>query len=263
MASRAIRLASALALTGFVAACTLLPRASTAESGCEALGFNERRCNAVVARARDEAGGRPVPVTGVTVLLPTDDGSVRLGGQMIARVRFDFADGSNVIQEVWCKVSLEDDIACRDNPEIMLFAGIDHDVPCSGEAGNGDPAGCATPVPTPPPAAVAAAKPVRVPVLDIPLDHTGPYEIRVGSAGLPNGYLTQRHFDIADHSPTTFWISGGIRLDVRPTIDGRPEVGSVYRKPFDGTEPVEVFLVFDVTETRPGAVLQVRDLVVE
>jgi hypothetical protein len=248
-----------------VAACALVPRPSSTRSGCEALGFNERRCNAVIARARGEAIAGPVAIISATVLPPNDaDAGVRLGGFMLARVAFALADGRSVMHEVWCTgVVSEDDIACRDKPEIMLFAGIDHDVPCSGEAGNGDPAGCATPVPTPPPAAVAAAKPLRVGVLDIPLDHTGPYEIRVGSAGLPNGYLTQRAFDITDHSPTTFWITRGIRLDVRPTLDGRPEIGSAYRKPFDGTEPVDVFLVFDVTETRPGAVLEVRNVVVE
>jgi hypothetical protein len=33
--------------------------------------------------------------------------------------------------------------------------------------------------------------------------------------------------------------------------------------PEAGVEPVEAFLVFEVTELLPGAVLQVRDIVVE
>jgi hypothetical protein len=217
----------------------------------------------VIERARDQAIAGPAAVTGATVLPPIGD-TVRLGGQMIARVAFTLADGRVVTQEVWCTgVGADDNIACRENPEIMLFAGIDHDVPCTGEAPNGDPSGCATPVPTPPPDAIAAATPLLIEGLDIHLDHKGPYDVRIGSAGLPNGYLSRRSFDIADHSPTSFWITGGIRLDVRPTIPGRPAIGSVYREPFNGTEPVDVFLVFEVTERTPGAVLEVRDVVVE
>ena len=98
--------------------------------------------------------------------------------------------------------------------------------------------------------------------LDVPIDRLGRYEINVGQSGLPNGYLSKRQFIVPDTRPTDFWIRGGIYLDLRPPI-GRPPVGSVYRDPFKGTEPVDVFLVFEVTETSPGAVLKIRDLVVE
>jgi len=37
----------------------------------------------------------------------------------------------------------------------------------------------------------------------------------------------------------------------------------VSRDPFDGVEPVKVFLVFDVAELRSDSVLQVRNLLVE
>jgi hypothetical protein len=250
-----------------VAGCALLPtdRAGAADpTGCGALKFPERRCQAVVARARDEAAIGAQVVTGFRVLPRTDDNSARLGGQMIARVRFDLANGANVVQEVWCHgVGSGDDLACADDPQIGLSGGIDHDIPCFGETPAGDPTDCATLPPAPPPAAVAAAQPLRIDVLDIPLGHLGKYEIEVGQAGLPNGYLSRRAFKLADSRPTNFWIQGGILLDVRPTIHGRPPVGSIYRDGFKGTEAVAVFLVFDVTETSPGAVLQVRDLVVE
>ncbi|MDQ6794628.1 MAG: hypothetical protein M3067_07415 [Chloroflexota bacterium] len=203
-------------------------------------------------------------MTSFKVLPRTSDNSARLGGQMIARVRFDLADSTSILQEVWCTgVGSDDDLACRDDPQITLSGGVDHDIPCFGETPAGDPTDCATLPPTPPPAAVAAAQPLRIDVLDIPLDHLGKYEIAVGQAGLPNGYLTRREFKLADTRPTSFWIQGGILLDVRPTIPGRPPVGSIYRAGFKGTEPVAVFLVFEVTETSPGAVLQVRDLIVE
>jgi hypothetical protein len=261
----AVALIAALAV---VAGCALLPtdRAGGAAdpTGCAALKFPERRCQAVVARARQEAAIGGLVVTGFRVLPRTSDNSARLGGQMIARVRFDFADGSNVVQEVWCVgVGSGDDLACQDDPQIMLSGGVDHDVPCGAVPGGEPGSHCATLPPTPPPAAVAAARPLRVGVLDIPLDHLGKYEIEVGEAGLPNGYLSRREFKLADSRPTNFWIQGGILLDIRPTIHGRPPIGSIYRDGFKGTEPVAVFLVFDVTETSPGSVLQVRDLVVE
>jgi hypothetical protein len=54
-----------------------------------------------------------------------------------------------------------------------------------------------------------------------------------------------------------------VRLEVRPEDPARPPIYSRYREPFDGVEPVRVFLVFEVTELTPGAVLRVRDIVVE
>ena len=263
-----MRLAAALIAALAVVAGALLPLDRTGSgadpTGCAALKFPERRCQAVVARARDQAAFGPNLVTGLQVLAPVRDDQGRLGlSSVVARVRFDLGNGANVVREVWCGDVRSDDLACRDDPQIMLSGGVDHDVPCGAVPGGEPGSHCATLPPTPPPAAVAAAQPLRVGVLDIPLDHLGRYEIEVGQAGLPNGYLTRREYKLADSRPTNFWITGGILLDVRPTIAGRPPVGSIYREGFKGTEPVAVFLVFEVTETSPGAVLQVRDLVVE
>jgi hypothetical protein len=239
------------------------PKGGTYPAACAGLGFSARRCAAIVDRAQKDAELNASSIVGIEILPPPRDDSARLGGTMVAQVRFTLTDGPSSTKDVWCKgVGSFDDLACQVDPEIQLSGGIDHDVPCAGEAPNGDPAGCATLPPTPPPAAVAAAKPLRLAVLDIPLGHLGRYEIKVGHAGLPNGYLSARQFGIADPRPKDFWIRGGILLDVRPG-PGRPPVGSIYRDPFKGTEPVDVFLVFEVTETSPGAVLHVRDVVVE
>ena len=51
-------------------------------------------------------------------------------------------------------------------------------------------------------------------------------------------------------------------LAVRPTLPGRPEIGSIYRDPFDGPEPVAIFLAFDVEDLDAPSVLQVRNIVV-
>jgi hypothetical protein len=101
-----------------------------------------------------------------------------------------------------------------------------------------------------------------VPVLDVPLDHVGPYSVEVGEAGLPDGAFTRSSASVVDERPTTFWIRDA-RLEIEPVDPKRPPVGNIYREPFDGVEPVRVTLVFDVTEVSPGAVLQVRDIVVE
>jgi hypothetical protein len=232
-------------------------------AACGDLGFSARRCAAIIDLAMDEAAIDETLVAGVEMLTPAGPGAPGERRAM-ARIRFSLRDGTSVTQDVTgCGgVGRDDELACTNDPQLQLFTGIDHDVPCAGEAPNGDPAGCATLPPEPPPAAIAAAKPLRVAALDIPLDHVGAYEVKVGNAGLPNGYLSKRQFGVTDTRPADFWITGGIRVDVRPPA-GRPPVGSIYREPFKGTEPVDVFLMFEVTQTSPGAVLRVRDLIVE
>lgn len=230
------------------------PKGGAYPAACADLGFSARRCAAIVDWASHEAPITSTLVTRIEILTPPRE------ARAVARVRFSFADGPSVTQDIWCRgVGSVDNLACNDKPELMLFAGIDHDVPCAGEP----PAGCATLPPTPDHAAMTAANPLRIVALAVPLDHTGRYEVKVGRASLPNGYLSRREFEVADLSPTTFWITGGILLDVRSAVAGRPPVGSTYRDAFKGPEPVDVFLVFEVTETSPGAVLRVRELIVQ
>jgi hypothetical protein len=67
---------------------------------------------------------------------------------------------------------------------------------------------------------------------------------------------------VVDKSPTAFWVPTDVSLEVRPAVPGRPSLVSIYRDPFDGPEPVSIFLVFDVSMLHPPAVLQVREIVV-
>ena len=137
-----------------------------------------------------------------------------------------------------------------------MSSGIDHDVPCSGAP----PDGCAT---LPPTAArsVQDASALEVEALDIPIDGEGRYEVEVGRATLPNGYLTERSMSLVDRSPTGFWADS-VRLEVHPDDPDRPPVGSIYREPFDGPEPVTVLVVVEVTEFEEPSTLQLRDIVV-
>jgi len=218
----------------------------------------------MVTRAQGQAGVTAADVVSIDILPPTHDGVVRLGGGMISRVRLHLSNGTNRIEEIWCigvggGIGHGADDACDYDPTIGIGAGdVDRDVPCSGEP----PAGCATLPPTPRPEIRAKATPRRVPVLDIPLDHLGRYEIELGVAGLPDGAFTRSSASVVETRPESFWIRDA-QLVIEPVDPTRPEVGSTYRDPFDGVEPVRVTLVCDVTEVSPGAVLQVRDIVVE
>jgi hypothetical protein len=249
-----------LLVAALVTGCELLARRDGPyPDACAGLGFTEVRCRAIVSRAAELAGTSMDQVQSARFVAKEPEPGVMLGGGRIAVVALTLAGGEERVQEIRCVgISGDADRVCREDPQIGVSGGVDHDVPCTGEA----PVGCATPPPTPRPASVAAARPLDIDALDIPLDHVGKYVVLVGDAGLPDGYLSERRAALADARPTAFWINDGIRLEVRPTQPGRPPVGSIYREAYDGVEPVRVFLEFEVVETSPGAVLEVRDILV-
>lgn len=231
-------------------------------SGCEAMGFSPSRCAAVVARAR--ASAQP-PFAANEVIAatvgPPPAPDVSLGSFPLAEVRLALVGGGTAQVVVRCGLPGPSDRACNPDARIYIFGGVDHDVPCGAEPGGPDNP-CATLPPTARPGSVAAAQPLRVATFDIPLGRTGRYDVLVGEAGLPDGVLNERSARLLDDTPTTFWIDDGVLINVRPDDSGRPAIGSIYREPYDGVEPVHVWLVFDVVEVVPGAILQVRDLVV-
>jgi hypothetical protein len=259
MSSPHVRALIVLALA-IVSACDAIgtfgaPQGGPYPAACEQWGYKPNQCEGIVERAMFTADVEKADVRSL-FLLPFES-QVNLGGRQVALVRIELATGAVVEEAVQC-VGVSLGRACYEDASIDFGGGIDTDVPCAGEP----PAGCATRPPTPDPDALAAAKPLRVASLDVPLDHEGAYEIVVGAAALPNGYLSERAFSLANPAPSDFWIDEGVRLEVRPTVAGRPPIGSIYRDPFDGPEPVTVVLVFDVTDLDAPAVLQVRDIVV-
>ncbi len=250
---------AAVALMGCGVGGLLGPPGGPYPDACESLGFAPRQCASMVARAENKSGVKAADAAAIEILPPTDDGVARIGGYMISRVRFHLSSGPDRTEEIWCiGIGGGGDEACNHDPTIGIgYRRLDHDVPCGG-----DSPGCATPLPSPRPAVQALARPLRVPVLDIALDHLGSYEVQLGTAGLPDGAFTGSSASVVDPRPTSFWIRDA-RLVIEPVDPKRPPVGSVFREPFDGVESVRVRLVFDVTELSPGAVLQVRDIVVE
>jgi hypothetical protein len=251
-----------IVLAAALAGCALIgndtPRPYPA--GCVSLGFSARRCSAIVARARDGAapsldGG----VASVGLLGPAAD-STNLGHHQVARVVFGLRDGTTVVQPVVCVgvPAGPDDAVCQE-PRLAVRSVVSHDVPCSGDA----PAGCPSQI-VPDPVAAAAAHPLRLSTLDVPIEGTGRHEVEVGAVGLPNGYVTRIDATVVNDQPADFWISGGILLDLRPSDATRPPFGSVYLRPLvAGAEQATLWLVFDVTEASPGAVLHLADIVVQ
>jgi hypothetical protein len=139
----------------------------------------------------------------------------------------------------------------------MVSDGLDRDVPCAGEP----PAGCATVPPTPPPGALELGEALEIPSVTIPIDRLGEYRVELGSAVLPDGHLSERSLTVRDRGPDNYWIDFLI-LAVESEVPGREPVGSIYREPFDGPEPVSVSVVFEVTELFEEDVLVLDDILV-
>jgi len=254
LAVRAFLVTAAIAIV--VTACgPARPAGGPYPDACVQWGYSARRCEAIVDRGLETAGLDGVDVESVE-LRPFEP-KATLGGIQVALIGFTTAGGGVTEVEVWC-IGIDSGKVCDEDASIGVSGGVDRDVPCPGEP----PAGCATLPPTPDPDAVAAAAALHVASLSIAIDHLGAYEVEVGAATLPDGYLSERSAALADAQPEAYWIEAGVRIDVRPTIAGRPPVGSRYRDPFDGPEPVTVFLVFTVTELDRAGTLEIRDLLV-
>ena len=232
---------------------------------CEDLGFPARQCD--VHRRQAHVPVRviaPIEVSSIDILPPPHDGrhalsaprdlarSVPPGRPEPSRRRRSGASGVTRRRRM---------IACDPDPRISIAAGrVGRDVPCAGRSDRAAPP-CRLPRGR---RSRRSPGPLRVPSLDIPLDHLGPYEVEVGEAGLPDGALSRSSASLVDPSPA-------ILLDRRNARDrratGRPGAAAhrqrlpraVRRRRTAST----VFLVFDVTELKSDSVLQVRDLVVE
>jgi hypothetical protein len=265
------RLAVSCAAIVILAGCSLAPGAATAgipvpyPAGCATFELDEPRCDAVVDELAARAGIDPWQASEIWLLGDVcGDGTNVLcarSGSFVVRVRFVLGDGGTVEESLICGVGSSYSYLCTDDPEILVVSPIGggyHDVPCAGDP----PDGCATPVPSAAPDAIAAARPLEVTVLDVPIDREGAWDVLVGEAVLPNGLLTDATLTLADPSPDDVFMQQPVWLDIRSVDDGS-RLSNIYEHGWrEGTERVEVRLQFDVDRFAPGAVLQVRDLVV-
>jgi hypothetical protein len=237
--------------------------------GCAAYGMSQRRCDAVVEEAKQEAqiSNDQVESIELTSEPPCDPDPQILCEYttgFAANVRFHLVGGGSTDQQIRCSVGSEYLLVCTETPTIRTGGtamGGYRDVPCADENGGG----CATPLPTFEPKAAAAARPLDIPALDIPIDHEGHYRVEIGHAVLPNGVITNAAFTLADPKTQTVEIDPetGVQLTIVSTDpNGRPFDNYYQHGWHTGTEEAVVALEFDVTRFDPGAVLAIRSLVV-
>ena len=244
--------------------------------GCADFGFAARRCAAIVAIARRNL---EIADPAATVLLlsepppvgcgPQPDGThilcTRSGGRTAVIVRITPTNGPPEDSIFFCGVGSEGSIACSADPRIVIATPMEgyHDIACSGEDASGNPIGCATPVPATDASARAAARPLTIAELDIPIDRDGPYEVELGRALLANGSLQAAEALLASPTLAGVVVADGIRLAVEPVDPaGRPFLNVYEHGRTAGVEEVRVVLRFDVVQHDSGAILPVRDIVV-
>lgn len=154
-------------------------------------------------------------------------------------------------------------IAGAYDPPCMGVPIVPLSYPRGSEGGGGytDTPEDASPFPSLDPATVAGARSLRVASLLVPITSTGPHSILVGTALLPNGYLAEGDFGLADPWPSKVLLNG-VSLEVRPTAGGDP-LRNLYEHGWHpGVEQVTATITFDVVWFEPGASLPIVDIVV-
>jgi hypothetical protein len=244
--------------------------------GCAAFDFAPRRCSAIVELARRQAGIDDASVAVELVSPPPPDCGTTPTGQRILCttsgagtigliVRFTPATGGPTDVALRCGFDTAFSIACTATPEARITTPMEgyRDITCSGEDANHNPTGCSTPVPSAEPAAAAAAHPLSIARLDIPIEVDGPEAVLVGTVDLPNGRLSDATLELATRTlPDVVLDTDGVRLEVRSRADGRPFQNLYEHGWSPGVERADVVLVFNVIQHEPGAVLPIRDLAV-
>jgi hypothetical protein len=179
----------------------------------------------------------------------------------VVRVRFVLPDGRSLEESQFCGVGGQYTILCSDDPEIAVSVPTDgyFDVPCAGDGVDT----CATRQPEPPPAVAAAAVPVHVDRLVVPIDHVGAYVIPVGEGSLANGILQESTIGLAEEPPGVLTSDAGIRLRIDSLeADGRPFDNSYVHGRRDGLERFRAWVEFEIEDFNPGAAFTLTDIVV-
>lgn len=167
---------------------------------CEDL-FSVARCGALADAAAVQFGANPDDIISVEIV-PSPRPEGLFGGQIVRslggsgiEIQAVRTDGSTTRLKMCFGVSQEP--ACLAEPYLRARTPTTNgygDIPCEGEP----PAGCATPVPPPDPAALADAVALEIDRLDIPIDRRGSFSIVVGEARLPNGILLEASLEFVD-----------------------------------------------------------------
>ena len=264
---RSVRAIVVLA-TASLAGCVLLPTAGRAPAAaaiqpCVAV-YSAERCQAMLTAAAENLRVADDAVTAIEIApdpTPRTDGILEVRGGARGIVVLAHVDGT--VREVPMCMGIPSGPPCMDTPAWEIASPIGggySDVPCTGEP----PDGCASPVPSRAPDAIAAARPLRIVQRVIAVPSVGRHEVRLGSATLPNGVLTVAEAQLVDPWPDGVRLSSeGIRLEIRSLVAGRPGFLNIHDHGwYPGTEAVDVFLVFEARHFDPGATIEVRNVVV-
>jgi hypothetical protein len=235
--------------------------------GCAAYDLSARRCKAIVEWVIEQEKVRQQDVSSVDLLDPTPCPAGRMcksTASLFVRVRLHLANGGVAERTIGCGVGCQYSILYTETPEISIggpVLGGYRDVPCANENGEG----CGTPLPTPDAAAVAGARPLRVAAFDVAIDHAGHYDVEIGRAVLPNGVVSKAWIELANKMTQAVTLTdSGIFVDVHSTTPGAPSFDNYYLRGWHpGPEEVAMTLRFDVKDFTPGAVLQIRNVVLE
>ncbi len=257
-------------LTLAIAACDLLgidgpvgpDGAVSYPEGCGQYDLPAKQCERIVAWAATQQGVDPAGASSIELLgdpgcgQPPDSHVLCTRTmQFVVRVQFNLPDGRAAEESLFCGIGGQYSPLCSAQPELQLYS------PTS--SGYTDVPAGSTPIPTAAPGALAQARELEMPTLDIPIDHLGTYEVRIGEALLPNGLLTEASFRAQDTQPDNFLIDDGVHLDVEPRDPDGPPLWNAYETGWqEGTRRVEAFIRFEVVEFEPGAVLSLRDIFV-
>ena len=253
-------------------------------AGCAVFDLSPRRCRLIVEELARRDGIAVSDATSIDLL--GDPGCLDDNGaphqcvrttSFVVRVRFHLADGATREESQFCSVGGQYTILCTETPEIEVILPDNygyHDTPCDGPpvrtespdelmAGQTIPPTCPTPFPSPDPATATAEQPLIVPSMDIPIDHTGEYHVALGRGALANGLLEASSLRAADANPWSFFLREGIWLELTSLEPGgRPFDNYFMHGRVEGTEPFSAQLRFEVMAFDPGAVLQIRDVVI-
>ena len=269
--SAAAAAASATATPASPAASVTPSEAATPSEGtpCE-MHYSAERCLAIAEAAAESLGLDPGRFASIAIVPDPNsqivDGQrtvVIYGGATPIFVDVMLIDGSTLPTSV-CG-GIPGGAACTDDPHLWtqgLVPGDGYrDIPCTGDP----PTGCATPLPRIDAKTSAEARPIVVKRLEVPIDHAGEYEVDLGEGSIPNGILTRASYTLGDDWPDHASIANDtVRLEVRSLEpDGKPFQNYYEHGWRAGTERIRAVLVFSVKGFDPGAVLDVRDVVVE
>jgi hypothetical protein len=224
-------------------------------AGTCASTFSADRCQALALAAATQLGTRFDQILAIDVVPNPSPEQIDFAHRTFLSVVL--ADGSRHDAVISCP-----GIAGGYDPPCMFAPTVPLGYPRGSQGGYTDTPEDATPFPALEPAAVAAARPLLVANLPVPITSVGVHTIPIGTALLANGYLAEGSFALADPWPSDALFNGGITLDIRPAAGG-PSLQNVYEHGWHtGVEAVTATITFDVAWFEPGAILSIVNIVV-